>query len=77
MDTQKQSYPQESDEYLKQLTHDLRSPMTAIKGIVSMMMDGDYGPVSKNLEEPLADIKTSVEKLITLVNTPPTLPKEN
>lgn len=49
-------------------SHDLRTPMTAIKGLISMIVDGDYGPINKNLEEPLSDIKTSVERLILLMN---------
>ncbi len=54
--------------YIFIASHDLRTPMTAIKGLVSMVADGDYGPINKDLEEPLLDIKASTERLIHLMN---------
>lgn len=56
------------DEFVSIASHELRTPMTAIKGLVSMMLDGDYGEVSGNLKEPLTDITTSTNRLINLVN---------
>lgn len=54
--------------YIFIASHDLRTPMTAIKGLISMIADGDYGPVNKELSEPLSDIRISVERLIGLMN---------
>lgn len=54
--------------YIFIASHDLRTPMTAIKGLISMIADGDYGPVNKELSEPLSDIRVSVERLIGLMN---------
>lgn len=54
--------------YIFIASHDLRTPMTAIKGLISMIADGDYGPVNKELSEPLSDIGVSVERLIGLMN---------
>lgn len=54
--------------YIYTSSHDLRTPMTAIKGLISMVNDGDYGPISKDVAQPLSDIKTSIERLIQLIN---------
>lgn len=54
--------------YIYISSHDLRTPMTAIKGLISMINDGDYGPISKDIAQPLSDVKTSIERLIQLIN---------
>lgn len=54
--------------YIYTSSHDLRTPMTAIKGLISMINDGDYGPISKDVAQPLSDVKTSIERLIQLIN---------
>lgn len=56
------------DEFLSIASHELRTPMGAIRAFVSMILAGDYGPVSKNLVEPLTDIKASAVRLVDLVN---------
>lgn len=56
------------DDFISIASHELRTPMTAIKGFVSMILDGDYGPVSTSLKEPLKDIGISTQRLIDLVN---------
>ncbi len=56
------------DEFVSIASHELRTPMTAIKGLISMIFDGDYGQLNDNLKEPLHDIAVSTERLINLVN---------
>lgn len=56
------------DEFLSVASHELRTPMTAIKGFVSMIEEGDYGQVSDVLRKPLHDIAISTDRLIKLVN---------
>ena len=56
------------DEFVSVASHELRTPMTAIKGFISMIQDGDYGPVPEKLNEPLEDVAKSTERLIHLVN---------
>ena len=56
------------DEFVSIASHELRTPLSAIDGLVSMILSGEYGPVNKELESPLADINTSSARLINLVN---------
>jgi PAS domain S-box-containing protein len=56
------------DEFVSLASHELRTPMTAIKGFVSMIVDGDYGKVNENIKQPLKDVQESTERLISLVN---------
>lgn len=56
------------DEFLNMASHELRTPMTAIKGFISMILGGDYGKVDKNFEEPLTNIMMATNRLIDLVN---------
>lgn len=56
------------DEFLSVASHELRTPMGAIRATISMMLSGDYGPVNKELIEPLTDMKTSAVRLVDLVN---------
>src|SRR3990167_3896698 len=56
------------DEFISLTSHALRTPLSAIKGLISMIYEGDYGPMNKNLEKPLANISSSTERLIKLVN---------
>ena len=56
------------DEFVSIASHELRTPMTAIKGLISMIFEGDYGKVDPQMQEPLADIASSTQRLIELVN---------
>lgn len=56
------------DEFVSVASHELRTPMTAISGMISMIFEGDYGPINKSLNEPLKDISKSTQRLIILVN---------
>ncbi len=56
------------DELLSVASHELRTPMGAVRANVSMILAGDYGPVNKELVEPLTDMKASTIRLVDLVN---------
>lgn len=56
------------DDFLSLASHELRTPMTAIRGLVSMVLEGDYGEVSDNIKQPLQDVEKSTKNLINLVN---------
>ncbi len=55
-------------EFLANMSHELRTPMNAILGFTEMLLDGLYGAVSPELEEPLRDIQTNGRHLLRLIN---------
>lgn len=50
---------QMKSEFLSVASHQLRAPVTAIRGYASNVVDGSYGPVPENLKEPLNVIQES------------------
>jgi len=48
--------------------HHLRTPLTIMKGYVSMILEGSYGKVDPKTKKPLDYFQESTEKLIKLVN---------
>lgn len=66
--TREQEIEKAKSEFVSTASHELRTPLTAIDGLVSMILDGEYGEVNKELMQPLSDVNTSSERLIHLVN---------
>lgn len=66
--TQEKELERLKNEFVSMASHELRTPMGAIRAFVSMILAGDFGPVNKNLVEPLTDIRTSTLRLVDLVN---------
>ncbi len=69
----------EANEELKQLdvaksdfisiaSHQLRTPLAAIKGFVSMILEGSYGQVNAEVVDKLEKTYESAERLVKLVN---------
>lgn len=56
------------DEFISVAAHDLRAPLTAVKGYLSMIMEGDAGKIPKKTEEFLAGALEGAEREIRLVN---------
>lgn len=56
------------DEFVSIASHELRTPMSAIKNLMSMIFEGDFGAVNESLKDPLKDVAISTERLIQLVN---------
>jgi signal transduction histidine kinase len=48
--------------------HQIRSPLVAIEGYVSMMEEGDFGDINDNMKDAVTSISTSADYLMTLVN---------
>lgn len=55
-------------EFVSIASHQLRTPLTAIKGYISMMIEKTYGKPPEKMEVPLKNIYLSNERLIKLVN---------
>ncbi|EKD62009.1 MAG: two-component sensor histidine kinase [uncultured bacterium] len=58
----------QKDEFISLAAHELRAPMTAIKGYLSMMLDGDAGKLSNTATEFLKEAVDGNDRLIRLVN---------
>ncbi|MFA6386286.1 MAG: HAMP domain-containing sensor histidine kinase [Candidatus Paceibacterota bacterium] len=54
-------------EFVSLASHQLRSPLTAIKGYASMLMDGDYGDLSKEAKEAIDRMYQSSKNLTIVV----------
>jgi len=55
-------------EFLANMSHELRTPMNAILGFTEMLIDGLYGAVPEDLQEPLTDIQLNGRHLLRLIN---------
>jgi signal transduction histidine kinase len=55
-------------EFLANMSHELRTPMNAILGFTEMLLDGLYGDLPEDLQEPLADIQVNGRHLLRLIN---------
>jgi signal transduction histidine kinase len=55
-------------EFLSLATHQIRSPLTAIKGYASLILEGDFGEVSESVRKPINTILSSCENLVVIVN---------
>lgn len=54
-------------EFVSLASHQLRSPLTAIKGYASMLLDGDYGEINKEAKDTIERIMESSNNLSLLV----------
>ena len=55
-------------EFVSLASHQLRSPLTAIKGYASMLMEGDFGDINKDAKESIDRILESSNNLTMLVD---------
>ncbi len=63
-----QALDKQKDEFISMAAHELRAPMTAIRGYVSMLLDGDAGELPDTARDYLTDANTVTERLVRLVN---------
>lgn len=66
--TREKELDQAKDEFIFMASHELRTPMTAIKGLTSMILHGDYGVINEELKRPLENISISSNRQIRLIN---------
>jgi len=64
---QLQKLDEAKDEFISMASHQLRTPLTSIKGYISMLIDGDVGKVSKEQEHLLQEAFISSERMVRLI----------
>lgn len=55
-------------DFISIASHQLRTPLTAIKGYTSMIMEGSYGEVSERVRGTIGKVFQSAQRLIYIVN---------
>lgn len=55
------------DEFISMASHQLRTPLTSIKGYISMLMEGDVGKVSPEQKHLLREAFISSERMVRLI----------
>lgn len=58
---------QAKSDFISIASHQLRTPLTVIKGYISMMQEGSFGKVPKIIDKNLSKVYLSNERLIALV----------
>lgn len=56
------------DEFVSMASHQLRTPLTSIKGYVSMILDGDVGEINDTMRHMLDEAFMSSERMVHLIN---------
>ncbi|MEI7621894.1 MAG: ATP-binding protein, partial [Candidatus Moraniibacteriota bacterium] len=54
-------------EFISIASHQLRTPITAIKGFVSLVLEGSYGEISPGVQDALKKVYISSERLVHLI----------
>ncbi len=58
---------QQKSEFVSLASHQLRGPLTAVKGYASMLLDGDFGEIRDSVKEAIEKIFKSTQDLVILV----------
>ncbi|MCR4406886.1 MAG: ATP-binding protein [Anaerolineae bacterium] len=66
--TREREIAQAKSDFVSIVAHELRTPMTSIKGYADLILSGAAGPVSDTQIQFLQVIRTNVERLAALVN---------
>ncbi len=59
---------QMKDDFIHSITHDLRSPMTSIRGFLEFLMDGSAGEINEQQKEFLEIIDRSSKRLLVMIS---------
>ena len=65
---QLQKLDKAKDEFLSLASHQLRTPLTSVKGYLSMVLEGDVGKISQNQKRMLKEAFNSSERMVNLIN---------
>jgi signal transduction histidine kinase len=56
------------DEFISMASHQLRTPLTSVKGYISMVLEGDAGKVTTTQKQLLGEAFGSSERMVHLIN---------
>ena len=56
------------DEFVSVASHQLRTPLTSIKGYISMVMEGDAGKINDQQKKLLSEAYSSSERMVHLIS---------
>jgi signal transduction histidine kinase len=56
-------------ELLSLASHQIRSPLAAMKGFITLIMQGTYGDIPDKVKDTLGKVQGSADELINLINT--------
>ena len=56
------------DEFLSMASHQLRTPLTSVKGYLSMVLEGDAGKITKTQKQLLSEAYISSERMVHLIH---------
>lgn len=65
--TKSKEVEQDKNEFMSMVSHELRTPLSAMKGYLSMILNSDYGKLSKKQEKSLRRVEESNERMVILV----------
>ncbi len=65
---QLQRLDEAKDEFISMASHQLRTPLTSIKGYLDMVLQGDLGKVTATQRAVLSEAFISSERMVTLIN---------
>lgn len=66
--TQLKRLDEAKDEFLSMASHQLRTPLTSVKGFISMVIDGDLGPISPQQQKVLEQAFDSSQRMVFLIS---------
>ena len=56
------------DDFISMASHQLRTPLTSVKGYISMLLDGDFGRLSARQKEVLREAYISSERMAFIIS---------
>lgn len=65
---QLQRLDEAKDEFISMASHQLRTPLTSVKGYISMVLEGDAGKIAAPQRQLLSEAFASSERMVHLIN---------
>lgn len=66
--SQLQRLDEAKDEFISMASHQLRTPLTSVKGYISMVLEGDAGKIGPQQRQLLSEAFASSERMVHLIN---------